>query len=71
MRPHLTHDLTVALRRRLDAQSQQEGACGRSGVAGVTENRVQALLGGLERFVAAAPAGELLATETAWLEAES
>jgi uncharacterized protein len=36
-----------------------------------SDGRVQTLLDGVERFVAAAPAIELLATETAWLEADS
>jgi uncharacterized protein len=40
------------------------------GVAVVAESefRVQTLLDGVERFVAAAPAVELLGTETTWLE---
>jgi uncharacterized protein YlxP (DUF503 family) len=33
-----------------------------------SDGRVQHLLDGVERFVAAAPAVELLGTETAWLE---
>jgi uncharacterized protein len=33
-----------------------------------SDGRVQHLLDGVERFVAAAPAIELLRTETAWLE---
>jgi uncharacterized protein YlxP (DUF503 family) len=36
-----------------------------------SDGRVQTLLDGVERFVAAAPAVELLATETAWLEVGS
>ena len=35
-----------------------------------SDGRVQTLLDGVERFVAAAPAIELLGTETAWLETE-
>ena len=35
-----------------------------------SDGRVQTLLDGVERFVAAAPAIELLGTETAWLESE-
>jgi uncharacterized protein YlxP (DUF503 family) len=33
-----------------------------------SDGRVQLLLDGVERFVAAAPAVELIGTETAWLE---
>ena len=36
-----------------------------------SDGRVQTLLDGVERFVSAAPAVELLGTETAWLEADS
>ena len=36
-----------------------------------SDGRVQTLLDGVERFVAAAPAVELLATETAWLEVDA
>ena len=36
-----------------------------------SDGRVQTLLDGVERFVAAAPEVELLGTETAWLEVES
>ena len=36
-----------------------------------SDGRVQTLLDGVERFVAAAPAVELLGTETAWLEVDS
>src|SRR6478736_2591569 len=35
-----------------------------------SDGRVQTLLDGVERFVAAAASVELLATETAWLEAD-
>ena len=36
-----------------------------------SDGRVQTLLDGVERFVAAAPSVELLATETAWLEVDA
>ena len=36
-----------------------------------SDGRVQTLLDGVERFVANAPAVELLATETAWLEVDA
>jgi len=38
---------------------------------GESDGRVQTLLDGVERFVSAAPAVELLATETAWLEVDA
>ena len=37
-------------------------------VVAESDGRVQTLLDGVERFVAAAPAVELLGTETSWLE---
>ena len=36
-----------------------------------SDGRVQALLEGVERVGAAAPEGELLAVETAWVETDS
>ena len=40
-------------------------------IVGESDGRVQTLLDCVERFVAAAPAVELLATETTWLEVDA
>jgi hypothetical protein len=43
--PDVTHDGTVALGRRFDSEREKEGVRRRSRVAGLTQDRVQALQG--------------------------
>lgn len=65
----LRHRFRISV-AEIDHQDQWQRAGIAVAIVAESDGRVQELLDAVERFVAAAPGIEMLATEVAWLEAE-